>query len=82
MKKWNPYIPPLNKEKGKWKQTFRLALVLILLGIFLVLNDWGFDFRMSFQLKSLPIEKDIPAEPALRTLYLEDSSVRYRDRTT
>ena len=67
------------KIPEKWKRPFRLALVLILLGIFLVLNNWGFDFRMSIHLKSLPIEKDAPAEPALRTLYLEDPVIRYRN---
>ena len=69
------------KIPEKWKRPFRLALVLILLGILLIPNNWGFDFQISFHLKSLPTERVTPADPALKTqVIIEDPAVRYRDR--
>ena len=70
------------KISEKWKKPFRLALVLILLGIFLVLNRWGVDFQISFHFKTAPTERVTPAKPALRTQVFEDSIIRYRDRLT
>ena len=69
------------KIPERWKRPFRLALVIVMLAIFLILNNWGFDFQINFHLKSLPIGKDTPADTALRTqVTIEDPVIRYRDR--
>ncbi len=69
-----------------WKRPFRLALVLILLGLFLVLNRWGIDFHISFQFKSAPIERQVPnkdsRQTALEIYSLEDSYRRFGDGPT
>ena len=73
------------KISEKWKRPFRLALVLLLLVIVFIQNNWGFDFKISLHLKSVPIEREIPdddsRQTALRTqVTIEDPVIRYRDR--
>ena len=74
------------KISEKWKRPFRLALVLLLLVIVFIQNNWGFDFQISLHLKSVPIEREIPDDDsrqvALHTqVIIEDPAVRYRDRS-
>jgi len=74
------------KVPEKWKRPFRLALVMILLAIFLIMNKWGIDFQISFHFKTTPIEREIPdddsRQTALRTqVTIEDPVIRYRDRS-
>ena len=54
MKKWNPYIPPPNKEEGKWKHAIKLGLVIAVLIILLTINQCGVEFRIGFQFQSYP----------------------------
>jgi len=54
------------KIPEKWKRPFRLALAIFLLAILFMLNDWGVDFKISFHLKSVPIEREDPAPEALQ----------------
>ncbi len=55
------------KISERWKRPLRLALVLLLLGIFMVLNKWGINFQISFHLKSVPIEREIPDDDSRKT---------------
>ena len=57
------------KIPEKWKRPFRLVPVTILLAILFMLNDWGVDFKISFHLKSVPIEREDPAPEALQVDY-------------
>lgn len=54
------------KVPEKWKRPFRLVLATFLLAILFMLNDWGVDFKISFHLKSVPIEREDPAPEALQ----------------
>ena len=55
------------KISEKWKRPFRLALVLLLLVIIFIQNNWGFDFKISLHLKSVPIEREIPNDDSRQT---------------
>jgi len=65
------------------KRPFAIALWVILLGIFLLMNRWGVDFAISFHFKSAPIEKVTPANPALKTqVTYPHLAFGHRDSTT
>ena len=65
------------KISEKWKRPFRLALVLLLLVIVFIQNNWGFDFKISLHLKSVPIERETPAPKALEILNLGHPVIRH-----
>ncbi len=71
------------KISERWKRPFRFLLILLLLGIFLVMNKWGINFQISFHFKSTPIEREIPDDDsrqvALEIQSFEDPVIRYRD---
>ena len=80
MKKWNPYIVPPDQKEGSWKRAFWLALWMILLAIFLLVNEYGINFSIGFQFNSYPeteTSDDDSRRTALEILSLEDFTFRH-----
>ena len=81
MKKWNPYILAPDKKEGKGRWVLWIAL-LTLLSIFLLQNEYVFDFRIGFRFSTYPKDDD-PAPKALHTqVIIEDPVIRHRDKLT
>ena len=85
MKKWNPYIPPPNKEESPWKRAFWIALWAVLLSIVFLKNQYGVEFGIDFRFQSSPeaeTSDDSRQTSALETQNFENLTVRHRDRVT
>ena len=67
------------KIPEKWKRPIRLALITILLALVFVMNQYEFGFSFKIYFQSAPVTEETPANPALRVLTFEDSTVRYRN---
>ena len=87
MKKWNPYIPPPNKEESPWKRAFWIALWAVLLSIVLLINQYGINFHIDIQFQSYPEAEvetsDDSRRTALKTqVTYSHPAVRYRNQFT
>ncbi len=65
MKKWNPYIPPPNKQESPWKKALWIALWAVLLSIVFLINKYGIEFHIGFKFQSYP-EKEVETSDDLR----------------
>ena len=65
------------------KRPFWIAFWVVLLAIFLLGNKYGIDFEIRFKFQSYPMQKETPANPALKTqVIIEDPVIRHRNQLT
>ena len=69
MKKWNPYILPLNKKESPWKRALWIALWAVLLSIVFLINQYGIEFQIGFQFQSYPEAETETSDDSRQTAF-------------